>query len=119
MSDGMDGSGRGPKSRIYCAFCEKQQHEVQKLISGTGVYICNECVMLCVDIINEGAGDEDQRRPSQDLPVPHEIKAILDEYVIGQEHAKRVLAVAVYNHYKRLRYGQDSDVVKSRNQIFC
>ena len=117
MSDGMDGSGRGPKSRIYCAFCEKQQHEVQKLISGTGVYICNECVMLCVDIINEGAGDEDQRRPSQDLPVPHEIKGILDEYVIGQEHAKRVLAVAVYNHYKRLRYGQDSDVEISKSNI--
>ncbi len=85
---------------LYCSFCGKSEHEVRKLIAGPSVYICDECVELCNDIIRE----EVQAKPNQTkgLPKPHEIRAVLDEYVIGQEQAKKVLAVAVYNHYKRL-----------------
>ena len=89
---------------LYCSFCGKSQHEVRKLIAGPSVFICDECVDLCNDIIREEV--KDTGSDSQDhLPVPQEIKAILDEYVIGQQEAKKVLSVAVYNHYKRLRHG--------------
>jgi len=87
---------------LYCSFCGKSQHEVRKLIAGPSVFVCDECVELCNDIIREEL--EDRAEKSRDkLPKPHEIKLVLDEYVIGQERAKKVLSVAVYNHYKRLQ----------------
>ena len=86
---------------LYCSFCGKSQHEVRKLIAGPSVFICDECVDLCNDIIREELEDRTEQRGTK-LPKPHEIKSVLDEYVIGQERAKKVLSVAVYNHYKRL-----------------
>jgi ATP-dependent Clp protease ATP-binding subunit ClpX len=86
---------------LYCSFCGKSQHEVRKLIAGPSVFICDECVELCNDIIREELDDRAERGREK-LPKPHEIKAVLDEYVIGQQNAKKILAVAVYNHYKRL-----------------
>ena len=93
---------------LYCSFCGKSQNEVRKLIAGPSVFICDECVDLCNDIIREEiqeAGTEDE---SAKLPIPAEINEILNQYVIGQQKAKRVLAVAVYNHYKRLRSAPSS-----------
>jgi ATP-dependent Clp protease ATP-binding subunit ClpX len=87
---------------LYCSFCGKSQHEVRKLIAGPSVFVCDECVELCNDIIREELEDRAERARDK-LPKPHEIKKVLDEYVIGQERAKKVLAVAVYNHYKRLQ----------------
>ncbi len=92
------------KNTLYCSFCGKSQHEVRKLIAGPNVFICNECVELCMDIIKEE--DKTQLvREGDTVPAPSEIKQVLDDYVIGQESAKRVLAVAVHNHYKRLDIG--------------
>jgi len=88
---------------LFCSFCGKNQNEVRRLIAGPSVYICDECVDLCNDIISEEAQVADSESSSDKLPVPTEIKSILDEYVIGQERAKRTLSVAVYNHYKRLQ----------------
>lgn len=94
---------------LYCSFCGKSQHEVRKLIAGPSVFICDECIDLCNDIIREEMqGDEATKLVKSNLPVPREICQILDQYVIGQESAKKILSVAVYNHYKRLR-----NVVKS------
>ena len=102
---------------LYCSFCHKSQHEVRKLIAGTAVHICDECVELCNDIIREEVPDADGKE-SDKLPVPVEIKQILDEYVIHQEQAKKVLSVAVYNHYKRLNYkGKKDDVELSKSNI--
>jgi len=89
---------------IKCNFCSKGQRQVRKLIAGSGVYICNECVDLCTDILADELGE----RPLlalDELPKPREIAAYLDEYVIGQESAKKILSVAVYNHYKRIQAG--------------
>lgn len=97
---------------LYCSFCGKSQHEVRKLIAGPSVYICDECVDLCNDIIREEIKEIAPKREGDALPTPHEIRSNLDDYVIGQEHAKKVLAVAVYNHYKRLRNGDTSDGVE-------
>ena len=90
---------------LYCSFCGKSQHEVRKLIAGPSVFICDECVDLCNDIIREEVQESESEGGSDALPTPHEIASTLDEYVIGQKQAKKVLAVAVYNHYKRLRKG--------------
>ena len=87
---------------LYCSFCGKSQHEVRKLIAGPSVFICDECVDLCNDIIREEVQEAQAESNAHKLPAPKEISAILDQYVIGQQRAKRVLAVAVYNHYKRL-----------------
>ncbi|PWV60471.1 ATP-dependent Clp protease ATP-binding subunit ClpX [Plasticicumulans acidivorans] len=101
---------------LYCSFCGKSQHEVRKLIAGPNVFICDECVELCNDIIREEMEDKAPVAGSK-LPKPHEIKHVLDEYVIGQNRAKKVLAVAVYNHYKRLelRRGKDEIEVSKSN----
>ena len=105
------------KNTLYCSFCGKSQHEVRKLIAGPNVFICNECVELCMDIIRE----EDKTqivRDGEGVPAPSEIKQVLDDYVIGQEQAKRVLSVAVHNHYKRLEHGgSGSDVELAKSNI--
>ena len=99
-----DNSGnKGEDKLLFCSFCGKNQNEVTKLIAGPSVYICNECIDLCNDIIQEEIKESVETEEKKSFPVPKEIKALLDEYVIGQEEAKKNLSVAVYNHYKRLR----------------
>jgi ATP-dependent Clp protease ATP-binding subunit ClpX len=106
MTDHAGGKDDG--KLLYCSFCGKSQHEVRKLIAGPSVFICDECVDLCNDIIREEVQDDTSESASEKLPRPHELKETLDDYVIGQERAKKVLAVAVYNHYKRLRTSKKS-----------
>ena len=107
---------------LFCSFCGKSQHEVRKLIAGPSVFICDECVELCNDIIREELQQEEHTDTDTYLPVPSEIHQILNQYVIGQEHAKKVLAVAVYNHYKKLFFPQptvtlDSEVELGKSNI--
>ncbi len=108
MTDHTSDSGDKSGKLLYCSFCGKSQHEVRKLIAGPSVFICDECVDLCNDIIREEIQENAAEGGQDKLPKPHEISAILDQYVIGQKRAKKVLAVAVYNHYKRLRFGEKS-----------
>jgi len=109
MSDQENKSSDG--KILYCSFCGKSQHEVRKLIAGPSVYVCDECVELCNDIIREELEDAGTR-DRENLPNPHEIHEFLNEFVIGQEHAKKVLSVAVYNHYKRLESSNRNDEVE-------
>ncbi|HRO63798.1 ATP-dependent Clp protease ATP-binding subunit ClpX [Thermomonas sp.] len=112
MSEDRSGRNSGDSGKIlYCSFCGKSQHEVRKLIAGPSVFICDECVDLCNDIIREELEDKTQSTRSS-LPKPREILDVLDQYVIGQQRAKRTLAVAVYNHYKRIESRQKSDDVE-------
>ncbi|HEC13578.1 MAG TPA: ATP-dependent Clp protease ATP-binding subunit ClpX [Acidiferrobacteraceae bacterium] len=112
--DKIDGKG---EKLLYCSFCGKSQHEVRKLIAGPSVFVCDECVELCNDIIREEVQDSPEAGDAKSkFPKPHEINQILDEYVIGQNEAKRVLSVAVYNHYKRIEHEEkvgDVDISKS------
>ena len=110
MSDKQNGDG--DNKLLYCSFCGKSQHEVRKLIAGPSVFICDECVELCNDIIREEIKEIAPKQKQDALPKPHEIHEHLNDYVIGQEHAKKVLSVAVYNHYKRLRNGDTHDGVE-------
>ena len=102
MSDDRHNNGDEGEKLLYCSFCGKSQHEVRKLIAGPSVFVCDECVELCNDIIREEVQEKSAGNKGSKLPTPHEIHEILNEYVIGQEYAKKVLSVAVYNHYKRL-----------------
>ncbi|MBU8976283.1 MULTISPECIES: ATP-dependent Clp protease ATP-binding subunit ClpX [unclassified Lysobacter] len=112
MSDDRQGRSTGDSNKIlYCSFCGKSQHEVRKLIAGPSVFICDECVELCNDIIREELEEKAQSARSH-LPKPREILEVLDQYVIGQQRAKRTLAVAVYNHYKRIESRQKNDDVE-------
>ncbi|SDF46464.1 ATP-dependent Clp protease ATP-binding subunit ClpX [Limimonas halophila] len=113
----MSKSGDGQQQTLYCSFCGKSQHEVKKLIAGPAVFVCNECVELCAEIIH----DETKQSISKadgGVPSPREIAQVLDEYVIGQDHAKRVLSVAVHNHYKRLAHASsENDVELAKSNI--
>ena len=115
------GNGSDSDNLLFCSFCGKNQNEVRKLIAGPSVYICDECVDLCNDIIKEELNESTQSEEKEDILVPKEIKSKLDQYVIGQEEAKKNLSVAVYNHYKRLREdkenSKDDDVELTKSNI--
>jgi len=119
MSDKKQGSNNDSDRLLYCSFCGKSQHEVRKLIAGPSVFICDECVELCNDIIREEIQEKPVAGGGSSLPTPHDINAILDEYVIGQEQAKKILSVAVYNHYKRLEQEtiKRSDVELAKSNV--
>ena len=105
------------KKQLKCSFCGKSQDQVRRLIAGPSVYICDECIELCQEIIQEEF-DEHIEMEMSDLPKPHDIKSILEQYVVGQERAKRALSVAVYNHYKRInRQGKTDDVELQKSNI--
>ncbi len=108
----MSEDNKSDDKLLYCSFCGKSQHEVKKLIAGPSVFVCDECVDLCNDIIREELLETSPGKQEEKLPTPREINAEIDNYVIGQEQAKRVLSVAVYNHYKRLRFGKTGDEVE-------
>lgn len=112
MSDKKSGRGNENGKLLYCSFCGKSQHEVRKLIAGPSVFICDECVELCNDIIREEIEESSTPAQASELPTPHEINSILNDYVIGQNRAKKVLSVAVYNHYKRLQSNVKKDDIE-------
>ncbi|HRK42496.1 MAG TPA: ATP-dependent Clp protease ATP-binding subunit ClpX [Gemmobacter sp.] len=109
-------TGSDSKNTLYCSFCGKSQHEVRKLIAGPTVFICDECVELCMDIIREET-KASGLKTTDGVPTPREICKVLDDYVVGQEHAKRVLSVAVHNHYKRLNHSSKQDIELAKSNI--
>ncbi len=118
MSDGKNSKGGDGDRLLYCSFCGKSQHEVRKLIAGPSVFVCDECVELCNDIIREEIQEKSGSSAGSKLPTPAEINHILDDYVIGQRQAKKILAVAVYNHYKRLDSRvKQTDVELSKSNV--
>ena len=118
MTDKKQGKNGDGDRLLYCSFCGKSQHEVRKLIAGPSVFICDECVELCNDIIREEIQEKSVAGVGTALPTPHEINEILNEYVIGQDKAKKILSVAVYNHYKRLEQGiKKSDVELAKSNV--
>lgn len=118
MTDRKQGKNGDGDRLLYCSFCGKSQHEVRKLIAGPSVFICDECVELCNDIIREEIQEKSVTGVGTSLPTPHEINKILDEYVIGQNKAKKILSVAVYNHYKRLEQGiKKSEVELAKSNV--
>ena len=116
MSKVSGSNGGDSKNTLYCSFCGKSQHEVRKLIAGPTVFICDECVELCMDIIREET-KASGLKTTDGVPTPREICKVLDDYVVGQEHAKRVLSVAVHNHYKRLNHSSKSDIELAKSNI--
>src|SRR5258708_24581769 len=110
-------AGGDSKNTLFCSFCGKNQHEVRKLIAGPTVFICDECVELCKDIIHEETKSSLEK--SRDgIPTPKELRKVLDDYVIGQDYAKKVLSVAVHNHYKRLKHKtKHNDVEPAKSNI--
>jgi len=114
----MTTQNNGGDNTLYCSFCGKSQHDVKKLIAGPTVFICDECIELCNEIIvEELSGEPKDSKEETGLPRPAEIKAYLDEYVIGQEASKRLLSVAVYNHYKRIAHNEKNDVEISKSNV--
>src|SRR5574339_932074 len=117
----MDGKKYGDGfGNLCCSFCGKNQREVKKLIAGPGVYICDECIELCNDIIYEDSVKTVSKTATDNVPKPHEIKAHLDGYVIGQDRAKKIISVAVHNHYKRISYkanSRDEEVELAKSNI--
>src|SRR4029078_104351 len=112
VENAMTKSSNGDsKNTLYCSFCGKSHHEVRKLIAGPTVFICDECVELCMDIIRE-ENKTNLVKSRDGVPTPREIRQVLDDYVIGQEHAKKVLSVAVHNHYKRIANGGKANGVE-------
>ncbi|MDX9740530.1 MAG: ATP-dependent Clp protease ATP-binding subunit ClpX [Gammaproteobacteria bacterium] len=117
MSEDRHKGGDGDKL-LYCSFCGKSQHEVRKLIAGPSVFVCDECVELCNDIIREEVQEKSSAIKGSKLPLPRDINRILDDYVVGQSRAKKILSVAVYNHYKRLELGvRKDDIELSKSNI--
>ena len=118
MTDKIETKNEDGERLLYCSFCGKSQHEVRKLIAGPSVFICDECVALCNDIIEEEVLDKSLIGDIKSLPTPKDINMILDEYVIGQNKAKKILSVAVYNHYKRLEQGiKNTNVELSKSNV--